>query len=288
MKRAIARLQTWWLRLFVVTVLALTALPVPKPFDLLMMAAPLVLAFVRPPRAGREPIETAPPVEGRWVAINSPGTAVPSHGVKAYGQTYAVDLLQPSPDAPTSIGWGLRTRAPESFACFGAPVLAMAAGTVVHVTGGWRDHRSRDTWPALIWMMTAEAFARELAGPSAVLGNHVIVEHDDETFSVYAHLRRGSPRVRAGDRVTAGQQLAEVGNTGNTSEPHLHVQLMDRPRPTAAAGLPMRWPAVTVDPAGRDARWSTGDPKPSALPGFPENGRLFDAAPAERQRHTGR
>ncbi|MBW6438844.1 M23 family metallopeptidase [Actinoplanes hulinensis] len=277
MKRAIARGQTWWLRLFLLTVLVMTALPVPKPWDLLIIAVPLPLALVRPPRSERDPVELAAPVRGRWVAVNGPGTAVPSHGVRAYGQMYAVDLLQPSPDAPASIGWSLRTRAPESFPCFGAPVLSMADGTVERVTASRRDHRSRDTWPTLLWMMTVEAFARELAGASAILGNHVIVRHDDETFSVYAHLRRGSARIRTGDRVTAGQQLAEVGNTGNTSEPHLHVQLMDGPRPTAAAGVPMCWPGLVADPADRDARWSTGDPKPSALPGFPRNGQIFDA-----------
>jgi murein DD-endopeptidase MepM/ murein hydrolase activator NlpD len=279
MKRVIARWQTWWMRLFVLTVLAMLVLPVPKPFDLVLMSAPLALALVRPPRSGIAPAELAAPVRGRWVAINAPGSAVPSHGVKAYGQAYAVDLLQPSAGAPASIGWSWRTRAPQSYACFGAPVLAMADGTVVHVTDLWRDHRSRDTWPPLIWMMTVEAFARELAGAWAVLGNHVIVRHDDDTFSAYAHLRRGSVRVAAGDRVTTGQQLAEVGNSGNTSEPHLHVQLMDHPVPTAAAGVPMRWTDVTADPADRDPRWSTGDPKPSALPGFPQNGQLLSTTP---------
>lgn len=277
MKRMIARWQTLWLRLFVLAVVVSLVLP-PLPWlvDLPIKAALLLLAFVRPPRSASPPVELAPPVRGRWVALNSPGTGTPSHGVRAYGQMYAVDLLQPSPDAPDSISWSPRTRAPGSYPCFGRPVLAMAAGTVVRVAAWQRDHRSRDTWPSLLWMMTAEAFVRELGGVSWILGNHVIVRHDDGTFAAYAHLRRRSAKVRAGDRVTAGQQLAEVGNSGNTSEPHLHVQLMDDPRPTAAAGIPMRWPDLAFEEE-KDPRWSTGDPKPTALAGFPENGRLFDA-----------
>ncbi|MEU4564302.1 M23 family metallopeptidase [Actinoplanes sp. NPDC023936] len=284
MKRSIARWQTWWWRLFVVIVIAFTVLPVPKPYDLALMAAPLALAFVRPPRSTRPAVDLDPPVRGRWVALNSPGTAVPSHGVRAYGQTYAVDLLQPSADAATSIGWSLRTRAPRTYPCFGAPVLSMAPGTVVRVTDRQRDHRSRDTWPALIWMMTVEAFLRELAGVSGILGNHIIVEHDDGTYAVYAHLRRGSAAVRAGERVPAGRQLAAVGNTGNTSEPHLHVQLMDAPRPTAAAGVPMRWPALITDDAEIDARWATGEAKATALPGFPRNGQILETAAAQDPR----
>ncbi|SDT78372.1 M23 family metallopeptidase [Actinoplanes derwentensis] len=277
MKRAVARHQTRWLQLFVLTVLALTflPLPVPHPWDWLLTTTLLLLAFVRAPRSTAAPVTLAPPVRGRWVAINSPGTAVPSHGVRAYGQTYAVDLLMPSPEAPAKIGWSLTTRAPASYPCFGAPVLAMADGRVVRATGTQRDHRSRDTWPSLIWMMTAEAFARELTGAHRILGNHVIVEHGDGTYAAYAHLRHDSLMVTEGDRVTVGQQLAEVGNTGNTSEPHLHVQLMDDPHPTAAAGIPMHWPALKSTP-DKDARWSTGDPKPTALTGFPQNGQLFE------------
>jgi hypothetical protein len=278
MKRAIARWQTWWIRLFVLAVTASAVLPVPRPFNWALMAGLLLLGFVRAPRSTRSPVDLAAPVRGRWVAINAPGTAVPSHGVRAYGQAYAVDLLQPSPDAPATIGWSLRTRAPEAYPCFGAPVLSMAPGTVRRVTDSQRDHRSRETWPTLIWMMTVEGIVRELGGATRILGNHVIVEHDDHTFAVYAHLRRGSATVRAGDRVTAGRQLAEVGNTGNTSEPHLHVQLMDDPHPTAAAGIPMRWPDLSIEDDAKDPRWTTGDPKPTALPGFPQNGQIFEAA----------
>ncbi|GIF41510.1 M23 family metallopeptidase [Actinoplanes xinjiangensis] len=277
MKRAIARRQTWWLRLFVISVVVTLVLPdVPLLLDLPIKALLLALALVRPPRSTKPPVDLAAPVRGRWVAINSPGTGTPSHGVRAYGQTYAVDLLRPSPDAPTRIGWSPRTRAPGSYPCFGEPVLAMADGTVVAVTGNRRDHRSRDTWPTLIWMMTVEAFAREFAGASWILGNHIVVRHDDGTFSAYAHLRRGSARVRIGDRVAAGGQLAEVGNSGNTSEPHLHVQLMDDPCPTAAAGIPMHWPDLAFEDE-KDPRWSTGDPKPTAVTGFPQNGQLFEA-----------
>ena len=57
-------------------------------------------------------------------------------------------------------------------------------------------------------------------------------------YAAYAHLRRGSVLVRPGDRVYRGQIIAECGNSGNTSEPHLHFQLMDRRRPALAAGVP--------------------------------------------------
>src|SRR3546814_21165157 len=89
--------------------------------------------------------------------------------------------------------------------------------------------------------MFVEGLFREMGGPRFILGNHVIVDHGDGTYVAYAHLRRGSLLVGVGDRVQAGQPLGEVGNSGNSSEPHLHVQLTDSPHVTDAAGVPFTW-----------------------------------------------
>jgi murein DD-endopeptidase MepM/ murein hydrolase activator NlpD len=279
LRRRIARLRTLWLTLFVVTVVVeSTLLDLPWLVGLGGAAVLFGLAFVGAPRSDRDPVTVAPPVRGRWVAVNGPGSKVPSHGVRSYGQAYAVDVLHPQPaGASAKIGWGLRTRSPSSYPSFGEPVLAVADGTVVAATDWLRDHRSRDTWPTLAWMLVVEAFVRELGGARWILGNHVVVDHGDGVWSAYAHLRRGSTVVGVGDRVAAGQQLAEVGNTGNTSEPHLHFQLMDAAHVTGAAGLPWRWRGVTeLDEV--DASRVTGDRRDGALPDVPENGRVFEAA----------
>jgi murein DD-endopeptidase MepM/ murein hydrolase activator NlpD len=89
--------------------------------------------------------------------------------------------------------------------------------------------------------LIAEGTVRELLGPGRILGNHLVLDLGDGVYAALAHLRRGSLRVRPGDRVTAGQQLAACGNSGNSTEPHLHFQLMDHPSVLLAAGLPMRF-----------------------------------------------
>lgn len=280
-RRAIARWQTWWVRLFILMVVVMSVAPAPRLWALVCMVVPLLLFCVRPPAQRPKPVTVHVPVRGRWIACNSPGSRVPSHGVRAHGQMYAVDLVQEAADEATdtvpSLGWSLRGRKPEDFPSYGAPVFAMAPGTVVHVTGQVRDHRARDSWPTLIWMLTLEGFLRVLGGARNILGNRVIVQHGDGTYAAYAHLRQGSAVIRAGDRVDTGQQLGQVGNTGNTSEPHLHVQLMDRPHPETAAGLPMHWTGVEIDDQRLSHRWATGYAKPSAVPGFPANGQIFEA-----------
>ena len=237
-----------------------------------------VLVGVAPRADTDDVVVLGSPVRGRWMALNSPSQRLPSHGTRTRGQLSAVDVSNPSGDAsPPLVRGGLRGSRPEEYACFGAPVHAMAGGTVVRVRDRRRDHRARNTWQGLAFMLTFEGLLREAGGTGRVLGNHVVVDHGDGTFAAYAHLRRDTAAVREGERVVTGQVLGQVGNTGNTSAPHLHVQLMDRARVDAAAGLPMTWsdahPTGQLDPTlERFAR----DPDASAVPGMPRNGEVFE------------
>ncbi|MEU0215084.1 M23 family metallopeptidase [Streptomyces sp. NPDC006265] len=212
------------------------------------------------PGVAREPLEVASPVSGRWSALNSPADRTPSHGIHSHGQTYAIDVLaEPEPGARPGFSplWPLARR-PHDFPAFDAPVLATADATVVRVGDGQRDHLSRTSLPGLLYLMLIEGSVREMSGVDRILGNHLVLDLGDHTYAVYAHLRRGSLTVREGDRVQAGQVVARCGNSGNSSEPHLHFQLMDGPDPDAARGVPFTWRGI----------------------GVPRNGETFDAPEA--------
>ncbi|MFJ5729354.1 M23 family metallopeptidase [Streptomyces paradoxus] len=212
------------------------------------------------PRAAREPVEVAPPVTGRWSALNSPADRTPSHGVHSYGQTFAIDILaEPEPGARPPFRWlWPLARRPQDFPAYGAPILAVADATVVRARDRQRDHLSRTSLPGLLYLMLPEGMVREVAGVSRILGNHLVLDLGDGIFAAYAHLQRGSLTVREGDRVQAGQPVARCGNSGNSSEPHLHFQLMDGPDPDAARGVPFTWQGI----------------------GVPRNGETFQAPPA--------
>ncbi|MGQ9370210.1 M23 family metallopeptidase [Azospirillum sp. ST 5-10] len=92
----------------------------------------------------------------------------------------------------------------------GVPVLAAAAGTVRAIRDGMDD-------------VNVRTIGRDaLKGRDA--GNSVVVVHDDGWETQYAHMKRGSVRVKPGDRVAAGQALGLVGLSGNTEFPHVHFE----------------------------------------------------------------
>ncbi|MFD5320549.1 M23 family metallopeptidase [Streptomyces sp. NPDC127098] len=203
-------------------------------------------------------VEVGSPVTGRWSALNSPADKVPSHGTSAYGQSHAIDITAAPEDRPApTFGWWPIARGNRAFPAFDQPLFAVADATVVHASDRHRDHLSRNSYPALAYLFL-EGLVRDTAGPGRVVGNHLILDLGDGVYAMYAHLRRGSLAVRPGDRVTAGQPVARCGNSGNSTEPHLHFQLMDGPDLTTARGLPFTWRGVGV-PANGERFSVSGD-----------------------------
>lgn len=202
-----------------------------------LLAGMALYARLGSPRA-REPVPVAAPVVGRWRAVNSPANSVPSHGLHAYGQTYAIDLIHEPAGMPRpSFGWWPFGRRPANFPGFGAEVLAPSPGVVVEAYDRARDHWSRTSYPALLYLLVESAI-RELTGPGRILGNRIVLELGDGLYAVLAHLRRGSIRVGPGDVVATGDRLADCGNSGNSTEPHVHFQLMDHASVLLADGVP--------------------------------------------------
>lgn len=82
--------------------------------------------------------------------------------------------------------------------------------------------------------------------PSFTFGNNIVLELAPGRYAQLCHLRRGSLNVEQGDRVHIGQQIARCGNSGNSTQPHLHFQLMDSLYPNKARGLPFTWTDLGV------------------------------------------
>ncbi|MEL0627059.1 M23 family metallopeptidase [Salinibacterium amurskyense] len=223
----------------------LTLLPLAGIVGMLLVLAALVPGLKLVP--SREPISVLAPVTGRWSALNSPATRVPSHGVRAYGQTYAVDLIfDPKERERPAFDTGMALRYPNEYPAFGEPVRAMIDGVVVRSSDSQRDHRARSSVLGFMYMMI-EGTIREIGGPRLVVGNHITIRSNDGVHALVAHVKQHSALVKVGDSVVAGQPIAACGNSGNSSEPHVHAQLMDRASAWTGHGVPMLFADITID-----------------------------------------
>jgi hypothetical protein len=193
------------------------------------------------------PVVVDLPFDGLWRVENSPARRVPSHGTHLLGSTYAIDFVGVDDRGRTapSAGWRalLATEPPEHFVAFGRPVLAPITGTVLAVHDGEPDHEARRSPLTLAGYALGQA-GRLRRGVDAIAGNRVLLgTASDEAVVAVVHLRAGSVRVAAGQRVVAGEQLATCGNSGNSTQPHVHLQVMDDVDLGVARGVPVRFRA---------------------------------------------
>lgn len=203
------------------------------------------------------------PFHGRWLARNSPARRVPSHGTHLFGVTYAIDFVavdERGRSAPHTWRTWVATEPPEAFLGFGAPILAPAGGTVVLAHDGEPDHVARRSQLTLIPYALGQA-RRVREGLAAIAGNHVVIAlAPGGPFVALVHLRRGTVGVRVGDTVAPGDPIGACGNSGNSTEPHVHVQVTDSIDWHTARGLPIlfRRPQAANTPVMEDS-WLPGE-----------------------------
>jgi hypothetical protein len=220
------------------------------------------------------------PFTGLWLARNSPAARVPSHGTGLFGTTYAIDFLAADLRRRTAElrDWRtvLGTEPVDRFLGFGRPILSPADGVVAAVHDGEPDHRARRSQLALVPYALGQA-ARVRRGVPAVAGNHVIVALGRAgPYAAVVHLQLGSIIVRLGQTVVAGQPLGSCGNSGNSTQPHVHVQVMDSVDVATACGVPLAFRRFREWPRGS----TTAKVRES---GLPAEGSLVQAeSPAPR------
>jgi hypothetical protein len=156
------------------------------------------------------------PFSNEWFVTWGGRSVLENYHAEATDQRFAYDFLVVR-DGSTYTGDPTRN---ESYFCFGLPVLAPGTGVVVSAA-----NRVADNVPG---QLNAEQ----------PLGNHVILDHGQGEFSFLVHLQRGSVSAQPGQRIQAGEVLGNCGNSGHSSEPHLHYHLQNTAEFQRGEGLP--------------------------------------------------
>jgi len=187
---------------------------------------------VAPVRVNPQIPVVGPPLTGKgWVAFNGcceadgvhRSTGLPVNGQLYFAQRYAIDWMRL--DAEGRFVHGDLSDV-HSYTAYGADIVAVADGIIVEVRNDLEDQVP----PFLPDPKTITA--------QTLLGNHVIQDIGHGAFAFYAHMQKGSVTVAPGDRVRRGQGLGKLGNSGNTSAPHLHFHIMAGASAIGSNGIP--------------------------------------------------
>ena len=178
----------------------------------------------------REAVVISPPFRGEWAAFNGPSNSsghrrlvMALDGHVAIGQRFAIDYLQVDSTGSSRRGDALNNR---SYYAYGTELLAVADGIVA---------ATKDSIPENVPGANSRAVPITL---ETVGGNYVGIDLGKGRYALYAHVQPHSLRVKVGDRVKRGQVIALLGNSGNSTEPHVHFQIADGPTFLSSEGMP--------------------------------------------------
>jgi hypothetical protein len=178
-----------------------------------------------------DPIVIQTPLRGKnWLAANAPSNTsahrramLPVNGQPHIGQRYAIDWIQLGDDGKAFTG---DEHDNKSYHAWDQEIHAVADGKIVEVKDGIPEN-----------VPDSGKLAVQITNDT-LPGNRIIQELSEGHYAAYAHLRPGTIKVKMGDTVHAGDVLAHLGNSGNSTEPHLHFQVCDAPSFPASEGLP--------------------------------------------------
>lgn len=167
------------------------------------------------------------PFDGEWLVFWGGDDLAHNYHAADPGQRYAADFVM-ADDGASFKGDPMKL---DSYHCWDQPILAPAAGQVVAATADRPDQQIGET---------------DADNPA---GNHVVIEIAPDTYVFLAHLRHSSVTVAPGDPVEPGQKIGSCGNSGNTSEPHLHMHIQTEPALGQGTGRPAHFARYRADGA---------------------------------------
>jgi len=183
-----------------------------------------------------EPAEAPVPLRlpfDRYWRVSQGHDCRTNHRIGGFGGDFAWDFVAVGPEGRSVREAFDVTHLNTDTFSFGRTLRAPVGGRVVTASDGVEDQQGLEAYPR-------RSLIDNLRDPNWIYGNYMVIEVADDIFVLIGHLKQGSLRVQPGERIVAGQPIAQCGNSGNTIEPHVHLQVMDRadPADSQVRGLP--------------------------------------------------
>ena len=171
------------------------------------------------------------PFAEEWLVLNGGIEKNISHSWDIINQRYAYDFVMSDCNNKRHKSNGDDLK---DYYCYGKNILSPGSGRVIKVKDGIRDYPRPGT-------MALDFIAKDFRG------NFVIIKHEDKEYSFIAHFIPGSIEVKEGDCVKRGQVIGKCGNSGHSTEPHLHLHFQDNPSFYLGRGIPIKFSNLKIN-----------------------------------------
>lgn len=171
------------------------------------------------------------PLKGKWLIVNGGTEKKHSHSWSIHSQRYAYDFLKIDEKMHTHKA---NHKALDNYYCYEEEITSPADGKVVKVVDKFKDSKIIDN-------QKTDPLAKNIPG------NYIIIKHAEQEYSFLAHLKPNSIIVQPGDNVKRHQKIGLCGNSGNTTEPHLHFQIQTGISFNFSAGIPICFKDINIE-----------------------------------------
>lgn len=159
------------------------------------------------------------PMKGEWYVFWGGHNVLSNYHYEHETQRYALDIVRMKDHSSYQGDAAVN----ENYYAFGEPLYAAADGTVVEIKNDLPDN------------------VPGVMNPEEPAGNYVVIDHGNGEYSITGHIKKGSVTVQKGDKLKQGDLIGELGNSGNSSEAHLHFQVSDGPDLFTSRSINIRW-----------------------------------------------
>lgn len=209
------------------------------------------------------------PLRGIYISPNTPGSKVPSHGTSSFGEEYAIDFIMIQENSTFKKPYrksifeylfkGLRL---NDFYGWGQRVYSPVSGEVIEIEN---DIEERNPVNILNdyknTIKVTKEFIENGASSKIITGNYVMVKVDNNLYALMAHLKRYSVKVKVGQKIKAHDVIGELGHSGNSTMPHLHMQFMNSKDYAIAKGIPFVFEEYEIKQNGKWVKMYNTIPK---------------------------
>lgn len=200
------------------------------------------------------------PLHGVWITPHTPGTKVPSHGTSNFGESHAIDFVMikdndsfKKPYRNSLFRYLFQGLTLSDFYGWGQKVYSPIDGEVISVVNSIEERNPVKVLNDITNMVkVTNEYTKNSNSPELVAGNYILIKHSDNLYVLLAHMKKESIIVKPGQKVQANQPLGQLGHSGNSTMPHLHMQFMNSDNFQTAQGVPFIFKKYEVK---RNGKW---------------------------------